>query len=367
MNTVVKRLGDVIELKYGKSISSSDRDPNGENFIYGANGVLGKTNKFLFDSEALIVGRKGSAGEVNKVSGKIWPSDVTYYILGNESVNIDYIYYLLRFLNLPKLARGVKPGINRNDIYALSVPIPDTTHQRNTAKVFAQMDTLRQKRKQAIILFDDYLKSVFNEMFGDPVKNPQGWKKQRLDQLCSEIADIDHKMPKAVKNGFPFISAKDLLDDGTISFSDIKYISEEDYLKLSRKIKPRKGDIIYSRIGAKLGKARLVTVDFDFLVSYSCCTIRPETQKINTLFLTHLLNTPSLLRQALSDVRAIGVPDLGMDKIRAFEIVTPPMHLQTEFAAIAKEVDDLRQRSLMQSKVMDDLFNSQMQRSFNQI
>ena len=85
-------------------------------------------------------------------------------------------------------------------------------------------------------------------------------------------------MPKAVspEEGVLFLSAKDLLDDGTINYTrDVKYISEDDFTRLSRKALPQRNDIIYSRIGAALGKARVVESDIRFLVSYSCCTIRP--------------------------------------------------------------------------------------------
>ena len=95
----------------------------------------------------------------------------------------------------------------------------------------------------------------------------------RLDENGVAICDIDHNMPKAVAKGVPLISPKDMPDDGELSFDHVKYISHDDFTRLSRKIKPQRDDIIYSRIGARLG-SRLVRVDGDFLASYSCCTIR---------------------------------------------------------------------------------------------
>src|SRR6185295_17280535 len=87
--------------------------------------------------------------------------------------------------------------------------------------------------------------------------------------------DIAHNMPKTTDTGVKFISAKDLLDDGTINFEyGVKRISEEDFGSLSKRIAPRRGDIIYSRIGV-IGKARIVKTDERFVVSYSCCVIRP--------------------------------------------------------------------------------------------
>ena len=109
-----------------------------------------------------------------------------------------------------------------------------------------------------------------------PFELPSGWEWARLDDICSLVADIAHKMPKSVDQGIKFISAKDLLNDGTINFEqNIKLISEEDFENLARRLIPRRGDIIYSRIGARLGKARIVNTDEKFMISYSCCLVRP--------------------------------------------------------------------------------------------
>ena len=131
-------------------------------------------------------------------------------------------------------------------------------------------------------------------------------------------------MPKAVDDGVLFLSAKDLLNDGTINYTDdVKMISEKDFLRLSRKALPQKNDIIYSRIGACLGKARVVTKDIRFIVSYSCCTIRPVI--IDSTFLASVLDGNFVLNQAKEGTQSVGVPDLGMASIKQFLIPIPPL------------------------------------------
>jgi len=61
----VKRLGEVLKLEYGKPLSDEKRTPDGLYPVYGANGEKGRTNEFYFDKQTIIVGRKGSAGEIN--------------------------------------------------------------------------------------------------------------------------------------------------------------------------------------------------------------------------------------------------------------------------------------------------------------
>jgi len=178
-----------------------------------------------------------------------------------------------------------------------------------------------------------------------PWELPDTWAYTRLGNLCSQIADIDHKMPKAVTNGVKFISAKDLLDDGTLNLTrEVKLISEADYLRLSRKAKPQRNDIIYSRIGARLGKARLVETDERFLVSYSCCIVRPLI--INPKYLMGYLDSGVVLAKARQQARSIGVPDLGLDEINNFVVPLPPLAEQEEivtrldaFLAFASRVE----------------------------
>ncbi len=135
------------------------------------------------------------------------------------------------------------------------------------------------------------------EWFGDI---PSHWTMTRLGHLCSDINDVNHEMPKAVYEGVPFLSAKDLLDDGTLNFTnDVKMISEEDFENLSKKIRPQRDDIIYSRIGT-LGKARLVQTDQQFSVSYSCCVVRVSEETVCKKFICQLLDGEMLLTEARS-------------------------------------------------------------------
>jgi len=186
---------------------------------------------------------------------------------------------------------------------------------KNDTIIFVGEDNLHYEK-----FADGSVKCIEDEI---PFDLPEGWAWSRLASICSLISDIDHKMPKAVDDGVLFLSAKDLLNDGTINYTDdVKMISEEDFLRLSRKALPQKNDIIYSRIGACLGKARVVTKDIRFIVSYSCCTIRPVI--IDSTFLASILDGDFVLNQAKEGTQSVGVPDLGMASIKQFLIPVPP-------------------------------------------
>ncbi len=141
-------LGEVVTLHYGKALDKSDRNPDGSVPVYGANGVKDRSDKWLARGPSLIVGRKGSAGEITREDGLFWPLDVSYYTSHDSSrLDFDFLQYALRTLDLPSLARGVKPGINRNDVYALPIALPKLEEQKRIVAVldqaFAALDRAR--------------------------------------------------------------------------------------------------------------------------------------------------------------------------------------------------------------------------------
>lgn len=115
-------LREILTLEYGKPLQHDARSNSAKIPAYGANGVKTYTKTPLVNRPGIVVGRKGSAGQVNITEGPYWPLDVTFYADFDEAQNdVRYLYYLLKSLDLPALARGIKPGINRNDVHKLTV------------------------------------------------------------------------------------------------------------------------------------------------------------------------------------------------------------------------------------------------------
>jgi len=98
----VKKLGEVLKLEYGKPLHEKDRDDDGAYPVYGANGVKCRSNKFFFDKWSIIIGRKGSAGEVTLTEKKFWPLDVTYFVTFDER-RYD-LMFLFHFIVLDSLS-----------------------------------------------------------------------------------------------------------------------------------------------------------------------------------------------------------------------------------------------------------------------
>lgn len=165
-----KTVGDVIKLEYGKPLDRGDRKLDGKFAAYGANGIKDMTDRYYSDTPSIIVGRKGSAGELTRVDQPFWPLDVTYYVTHNAvETDIDYVYYILSSLDLPSLARGVKPGINRNDIYSLPFILPDIKDQKVIAERIDELHErsykLIEKYKDKIAMLNNLKQTLLTQVF----------------------------------------------------------------------------------------------------------------------------------------------------------------------------------------------------------
>ncbi|CUX50657.1 hypothetical protein AGR4B_Lc70152 [Agrobacterium tumefaciens str. CFBP 5621] len=139
-------LGAVIELKYGKSLPKGDRKEGPHN-VFGSNGIVGTNQSSLSSAPAIIVGRKGSFGEVTYSAEKCFPIDTTYYVDEFDVVEPHFCYSLLKHLPLKSLNRATAiPGLNREDAYGLTFALPPLAEQK---RIVVKLDALNAKSARA--------------------------------------------------------------------------------------------------------------------------------------------------------------------------------------------------------------------------
>ena len=144
-NWVWCRLGDIIDMIYGDSLTKAQCIEGAEYPVFGSNGIVGYFNKYLTDKRTIVVGRKGSAGALNVCHTPSWTTDVAYYIEETDFLDFDFTYYLLKSLKLEELGKGIKPGVNRNEAYNITIPLPPLSEQK---RIVAEIEKQFAKTKQ---------------------------------------------------------------------------------------------------------------------------------------------------------------------------------------------------------------------------
>jgi type I restriction enzyme S subunit len=141
----VVRLGDMVELAYGKGLKADKRMP-GTVPVYGSAGVVGYHNESLVKGPGIIVGRKGNVGSIFWSDVDFFPIDTVFYIQTN--LELHYVFYALHdqhFIN----SDAAVPGLSRNQAYLNSFLVPDhdtmSAFAEFVAPIFAQTCNLRQQ------------------------------------------------------------------------------------------------------------------------------------------------------------------------------------------------------------------------------
>ncbi|MFJ8991614.1 restriction endonuclease subunit S [Streptomyces sp. NPDC102279] len=118
-------VGDVVELKYGKSLPATRRIA-GLIPVFGSGGISGSHNEFLVKGPGIAVGRKGTVGTVYWSEVDFFPIDTTFYIAcKSNKVSLEYMYFALRGLGLEYMnSDSAVPGLNRERAQSLLLRIP---------------------------------------------------------------------------------------------------------------------------------------------------------------------------------------------------------------------------------------------------
>ena len=133
-------LGETIELKYGKALPAKTRDNAGFP-VFGSNGAVGKHSVPHLQGPVLVVGRKGSIGEVHHCVGPCSPIDTTYFVDEFYEQPVRYWYHMLKSLPLKELDRATAlPGLNRNDAYDIQILVPPLAEQ---TRIVSKIESLQ--------------------------------------------------------------------------------------------------------------------------------------------------------------------------------------------------------------------------------
>lgn len=185
---------------------------------------------------------------------------------------------------------------------------------------------------------------------------PEGRCWTTLDAIADVVdPNPSHRMPKYVQTGVPFISSENFVGEEGIDFEIGKHVSEETLKQQRAKFSIEHGDFVLSRIGT-IGKTRFLPVGTDYCLSHALVVIKTFSNLIHKEWLRRTIASDSILSQAREGVQSVGVPDLGMAKIRNFSLPLPPA---SEQKRIADEVD----RHLTLLRETEAQVNANMQRA----
>ena len=292
----------------------------------------------------LIMSCSGTMGKVAIVPDGI-PKGIINQALLKLSPRKDIIAEFLKYwMNSPnfqneliKLSQGVaiKNVASVKVLKEIQIYLPPLPEQKRIVAIldeaFEGIDSAIANTQKNLTnsreLFESYLNNIFTQK-GD------GWVEKKLGDI-SEVKDGTHDSPKYEESGIPFITQKNIRENG-LTFENIKFISPSDHEKFYSRSNVAFGDIIISMIGANRGMACIV--DTERIFSIKNVGLIKASENINRYFLLYFLKSKKAKIYVESASRGGAQPFIGLGKLREFPVSVAPQDSQ---ATIITKLDEL--------------------------
>lgn len=333
--------------------------------------------------DVLVVKDGATTGRVTWASAKSFPyekssvNEHVFILRPIKSVMPEVLFYYLYSPNgqkqiLDNFHGSAQGGINTQFVKNVKIPIPfrngqpDLETQKAIVSILEKAEQLKDKRKQSIKLLDEYVKSVFNEMFGDSVNNEKGWSKYKLGDVCE---DFQNGIGKNIEN---YGRGQKVANIGGLyawhKFSPTKNslldVTDEEIKRYKLKL----GDILFVRSSLKPeGVAYCSMYNSEELCLFSSFMIRIRSIKSKLIpdFLSFLLRTPNMRKNLIKAANTVTISNISQPNLKKIVVICPPLPLQQKFASIVEHVEQLKEKQNQSLKEIEQLFNALMQKAFN--
>jgi len=352
----------------GDWIETKDQDPNGDVRLIqladiGVGEYLNRSARFLTSEKAaelkctflqpgdvLIARMPDPLGRACIFPGDSKPSvtAVDVCIVRPEPSDVDAAWLKwainsARFrAELDRFATGTtRKRISRKNLGKIPLQLPPLPEQQRIAAILDKADAACRKRQVTLDLADQFLRSAFLDLFGDPVTNPKRWPTERVEKCAAEVVDCPHSTPRWTEEGVKCIRTSNL-GHGNWVWDDTRYVTEQEYVERSSRGEAVAGDVILSREGT-VGIAAIVPPDTRLCMGQRLVRVRPGNRLESEFLLAVLLwlLSPHLIARVMIGSTS---KHLNVKEFRRMKIPVPPIEAQKHYTQLANSLRTLALR-----------------------
>jgi type I restriction enzyme, S subunit len=290
-----------------------------------------------------------------------------------ERVIPRYLFFILNSPGFQFSLKNVVKGIHLypKDLERIQVYCPSLEDQKRIVKVLDEADALRQKRKQVIGLLDDYMKSVFLEMFGQKSPGYESWQLVRLKEITKKSkgsmrtgpfgSDLLHS--EFVDSGVAVIGIDNAVQN-KFAWDQRRFITQKKYEKLKRyTLFPK--DIIITIMGT-VGRTAVIPEDIPLAINTKhLAALTLDHNLANPYFISYSMHSnPLVANQICHQGRGAIMTGLNLGIIKELQIKLPPVKKQNEFELILKKSEAIKHIMFVQLEELKNQFQALMQKAF---
>jgi type I restriction enzyme S subunit len=305
-----------------------------------------RLNPEVGDVLLTIVGTIGRVAIIRNASPAVFQRSVAVLRPRAKMIDGRYLFHSLRAADAQRqfsalTNKSAQAGVYLGKLKTVEILLPSIDHQKRVAAVLDKAEEIQRKRKEAITLLDLRAEDFFIASFGDPALNPQQWPMVSVGDIVDEIRDGPHVSPEYSDTGIPILSTRNIRK-GALVLKDLKYLSQTTYAELTKRFKPRLGDVLLTK-GGTTGLAKLVDWNWPFAVWVHTAVLRPK-KGISPRFLEAALNTTYCYQQSQKYTHGIANRDLGLTRIAKITLPLPSLAAQERFDRVHASISSVAQK-----------------------
>ncbi|EID4419279.1 restriction endonuclease subunit S [Vibrio vulnificus] len=333
-----------------------------------------RSNTYSFEGSSIILpGNGANVGLVLYFDGKFEAYQRTY-VLNNFRRDVDskYVYHHLnRYWKLrnEKAQYGSATNyIRMQNFKDYTIPLPPLDEQKRIAAILDKADAIRQKRKQAIDLADEFLRSVFLDMFGDV----SGVGESTVEKLAEDRKGSMRTGPfgsQLLHSEFTESGVSVLGIDNAVKnrfeWGKERFISQDKYSELSRyTVLP--GDVLITIMGT-CGRCAVVPEGIPVAINtkHLCCITLDKSKCLPEFLHSYFLYHPIARRYLEKNTKGAIMAGLNMGIIKAMPVPVFPLAMQNKYVEIAKKIESSRYNREESETLGNRSFDSISQKVFS--
>jgi len=382
---------DIVKLKNVAEISAGGSAPQGSNY-FGSEGkpfvragslpllLRGETESSLehlteeiaqihrlrlFPKDTIVFAKSG----MSAMKGHIYQLKQSCYLVNHLAAITPkedlHPTYLRRWFQVFPPSHLVQdsgyPSIRLSDIAEIEIPLPPLAEQKRIAAVLDKADELRRKRLTALRKLDELTRSLFLEMFGDPVTNPKDWKMKTTGELLEFLTSGSRGWAQHyAEKGSLFLRIQNV-GKNRLLLNDVAYVDTPNTAE-SRRTKVQAKDVLIS-ITADLGRCAYIPENLgDAYINQHLALLR--LKNIEPEFFSAFIASEGGQRQIRNLNREGVKAGLNFDNIRSIKVFIPPTNLQKAYIDSVSKIEKMKDKFNKSFKESDKLFQSLQQRAF---
>ena len=266
---------------------------------------------------------------------------------------------------------ATQKAIKNESIKRIEIPIPPLDIQKKIVSILEKVEKLKQEIKKANEETNKIIKSVFYEIFGNPVKNEKGWKEVMINDIAInkkgsiKMGPFGSQLKKKelVNKGIRVLWIENIVDN-EFNFKAGKFITKEKYSDLEGfTVKPK--NVLITMMGT-VGRVAVVPDTIDLaIISSHLLKIEVDEFKCNPIFLKYMILSSYVQKQLLSASHGIVMGGLNTSIIKNIKIFLPKVELQNKFAEQVKKIEKIKLHQQKSEQEINVLFDSLTQKAFN--